>query len=155
MPPAPADDIAQDLLKIMVEEEREAPDRFNIPPELSVAFRAKMRLYREALVLMLLMSQVRKESGYEKVLQGYERLVIGPASTPESLAKLDALKAAMRDLRDLLFAEDQGRPLTWSRTWLTALGHEETNPVDLTLFATGWMTRAAAIVDLLKRLRPT
>jgi hypothetical protein len=152
----PADDIARDLFTIMVEEEeaRDNPAGFKIPPYLVPSYKAKMWLYREAIVLMVLLSQEQKDPRYEDVLRAYERRVIGPASTPEGLAKLAVLKTAMKDLSALLDPEDE-KPLTWSRTWMTALGHDETNPATLGLFSMWWMDRAIAVANALKELRPT
>jgi hypothetical protein len=57
----------------------------------------------------------------------------------------------MKDLSALLDPEFK-KPLTWSRTWMTALGHDETNPVTLGLFSTWWMDRAIAVANALEEL---
>ena len=63
--------IAQNLFTIMVEEAEtlDKLENFNIAPITEPGYRAKMRLYREAVILMLLLALVQKERGYEGVLQ--------------------------------------------------------------------------------------
>ncbi len=81
----PAGQIADDLYKVIVEEgersEFDQPEKYGVPETYHVAFHAKMRIYREALVLFVLIIKSKKDEKYEPVLRNYEALVM-PTSPP-------------------------------------------------------------------------
>src|SRR6266852_4131713 len=146
--------IAQTLFTIMVDEAEthDKPENFNISPTTEQRYRAKMRLYREAVILMLLLARVQKERRYEGVLQSFEGRILAETPTLEGLARADALRAAMLDLNGLTGPEAKERGLRWSAAWLSDIGHEESNPVRLTLFSLFWMDFYIAIAKSVKEL---
>jgi hypothetical protein len=153
----PADQIAQSLFQVMVEEEPEPahPKQYDLPRAFWPQFRGKMRLYREAIVLNLLLSQAQKDKRYEEVLKSYERLIFPSTPSPEGMVKLEALKHAMERISELIDPGGERKPLSWSMAWLADIGHEATNPVTLTLFATYWMDTYIAVAKSLADLRPS
>ena len=71
-----------------------------------------MRIYREALVLFVLLATSQDNPDYEAILRAYEALVMPPTPTPDGMVKLEALKGAMRNLASLLTPLGDSRPLT-------------------------------------------
>ncbi len=152
----PADEIADNLYKILVEEEpaHGAPSKFGIPETMWPGFRAKMRLYREAAVLATLLSQAHKETKYEDVLKLFEKRILPTRPTPEGKLKLEALKEAMQLLSQLVDGNEKEKELSWSRYWLTEIGYSEINPVTLTLFSVYWIDFCIGVAKSLKELTP-
>jgi hypothetical protein len=154
---ATADEIAKSLLQVMVEEEAESghPSQFDLPATVWPQFRAKMRLYREAVVLMLLLSWVEKEKTWEDVLKAYEMFILPDTPSTEGITKLEALKGAMARLRKLFHPQGPGEEFSWSKDWMAGIGHEETNPARLMQFACYWMSDYTAVAKSLAGLCPS
>ncbi len=163
----PAAQLAEDLFRIEEEPESskslfrvagEDTDRTQPAVRMSgmvwPRFRDKMRLYREAIVLMLLSSQAQKERGYNEVLKSYERLILPGAATPQGIAKLEALQAAMQDISRLVNDHGERKEFSWSAAWLNEVGHTESNPVTLSLFALFWIKYYSTVAGSLAELRP-
>jgi hypothetical protein len=153
----PDDGIANALFKMMVLEgdEDAHPERYPVPANIWPQFASKMRLYREATMLMALLAQNQKEKRYEKVLTSFEQLIF-PTSPDDGVStKAAALKNATRDLGDL-FSHDRADEmgLLWSRKWFAQIGYEENNPIRLSVFAISWMDRYIAAIDTLEKLLP-
>ncbi len=132
--------IAELLHGIMAEEDdpQAAPEKFHLPEEFHARFRDKVFLYREANVLLALVTRANQDPLFEPVLQEYERIVfpISP-EMPAATVRLEIMKDAMQDLRALMDPGDN-RKLTWGRTWFADIGHDETNAATLVLFFTFW-----------------
>jgi hypothetical protein len=154
----PSTEIANSLYKVVVEkgseEEFDQPKKYSLPHDVWPAFIAKMRIYREALVLLVLLAKSHDNPDYEPVLRAYEALVMPPTPDLDGMVKLEALKGAMSNLAALLTPSDDSRPLTWSRSWLSGVGHEEGDPITLTLFSTHWMDTYIAVRKSVDRLSP-
>jgi hypothetical protein len=73
--------------------------------------------------------------------------------TPDGMVKLEALKGAMRNLANLVNSADS-EPLTWSRSWMSGVGHDEANPITLTLFSVHWMDTYIAVRKSVDNLNP-
>ena len=73
--------------------------------------------------------------------------------TPDGMVKLEALKGAMRNLANLVNSADS-EPLTWSRSWMSGVGHDEANPITLTLFSVHWMDTYIAVRKSVDSLNP-
>ena len=153
---APAEDIASNLFQIMVVEEPSADftNKFDVPPNLVPQFRARLRLYREAVVLMVLLQRAKQEENYENVLRSYEALLFGNTPDAASMAKLKVVRSAMADLSDLVNPTGQPKQLTWSRQWFAAFGRNETNPATLTLLAMHWMNYYEGVLKTVSELEP-
>jgi hypothetical protein len=149
-------ELSETLFEILVQgrERDETSDQFSIPPALVANFRAKVTLYREAVILMNLLSVSETKREYGPVLREYEELVFGATQTAAGLEKLKAVKGAMADLHKLI--SPQGRPeeLTWSSTWLEDIGHIDHNPARTTLFAVLWMSDYAMVARLIRQFKP-
>jgi hypothetical protein len=102
----PAGQIADDLYAVFVEDEgcseHNQPEKYGVSETYHVPFRGKMRIYREALVLFVLISKSKEDEKYKPVLRSYEGLIMPDSPTIEGMTKLDALNGAMRRLSDLL-----------------------------------------------------
>jgi predicted DNA-binding transcriptional regulator AlpA len=126
---------------------RSAPD--HLPDAVHERFRDKVFLYREANLLLAFVGLAQEDPIFEQPLQEYERILFSePPSTPGGAARLQALKAAMLDLRDRLNA--RGKEFTWSRNWFATIGHDEDIPETLMQFVLLW---SRFYVNAHKRLR--
>lgn len=126
-------------------------ERFEIPEPLIAVFRAKVALYREAVILMRLIAESSQEAKFVEVQTAYETILFGPIPTPEALERLKTLKDAMADLRET--AQQNARHASWARRWFADMGYDVTNPITNSLLANTWMqeyiSTAKAIKDCL------
>ena len=151
------DTIAAELFELYVEKQAQGtdPKTYGIPRTIRPDFRAKLQLYREALVLLALSLEAQDDPRFEDALKSYEKFILPGTPTPEGLEKLERLKAAMRDLGSLISGGDKKRQLSWAKDWLNSIGHEEWNPVTLILFASNWMLDYTGIAGTLKDIART
>jgi hypothetical protein len=144
----PASEVAESLYRVVVEEGESGkfiqPEEYNIPINLRTLFSAKTRLYREALVLLVLLSKFQEDKNCEPILRAYEALLMPRRPTPDAMTKLEALKGAMRNL-GVLVNPSEKQPLTWSRSWMAGIGYEEIDVINFTLFALHWMDSYIAV----------
>jgi len=85
---------------------------------------------------LVLMSEERKKAGFAAVRESFERLVF--QQPKKKAAILAEVKATMYDINRLL---EEKKAMSWSRTWLDAVGVEETNPATLALLHfSGWIS---------------
>ena len=127
-------------------------DSFGVPPLFAQAFAEKARLYREAMGLLILLNQAKHSKEYEPVLRDYERLILPPTPIPEGVEKLDLLKVAMRDIAALI--DPDAKALNWSLHWLTDVGANDCNPVDLVLFSSYWVSLFSVMEKGISGFRP-
>jgi hypothetical protein len=150
-------DIAEILHEIFVREKRD--DKWSelcqIPQNLVSPFRTKVTLYREALILMILLSESQRTSTHKQTVCAYEELVLGPSPSSAGLEKLDRLKAAMADLDRLIHPGTRYSELSWSSEWLSGIGHREYNPARTALFAVLWTSQYRAVIEAMKKLKPS
>ncbi len=153
MPDTP-ETIAKSLHEVVVEErsEDDLPQQFGIPEVAISEFRAKVRLYREAIILMLLLSESESQAKFKEVLVAYEKMIFGSIPSPMSLQKLNAVKSAMSNLNAFLNPEGKPKEFTWAREWLHEVGHDVFNPVTLSLFAVHWMDEFVSVGKSIKDL---
>jgi|NGEPerStandDraft_6_1074524.scaffolds.fasta_scaffold173562_2 hypothetical protein len=146
--------IAELMHQIMVEEDnpQAAPKFFHLPEVVHPRFREKVFLYREANILLALLTRAKEDKLFEQPLQEYERILFPQSpDTPAGAARLQAVKGAMQDLRALVDPDDS-RKLTWGRKWFADIGHDETNPATLMLFFTFWSNLYVAAHKSLERM---
>lgn len=144
--------VAQLLHKIMAEEDnpQASPEAFQLPEPFHTKFRGKVFLYREANVLLAFLLQSQRDPIFEQPLQEYERILFPDSpQTIEGAARLEAVKAAMEDLRTLMNPDDSHK-LTWGRSWFATIGHDETNPATLMLFFALWSDLHIAVQKSLR-----
>jgi len=155
----PAGQIADDLYNVIVEDgehnEFAQPEKYGVPETYQVSFRAKMRIYREALVLFVLISKSKEDKKYEPVLRRYEAIILPESPTVDGMTKLEVLNGAMRRLSHFLkdYRESPDpQYFSWVRSWLAGTGYDQINFIDMTLFSTYWINTYIAVrksVDLL------
>ena len=140
--------LAELLHRIFVEESDQNvdPDSYNVPKELYDRFRAKVFLYRSALVLTTLATKSSEHSIFQPTLAEYEHLLI----LGDSRAWGD-VRAAMLDLAVILVPTENPN-LTWSHKWFIDIGHNETNPITLMVFSVSWMDQYIAAHDSLSQM---
>jgi hypothetical protein len=148
-------DAARILHEVFVQEKHddEASGQFEIPEDPVSQFRAKVTLYREALILMILFSESQAKSVYRQTLCAYEELVLGPSPTTPGLEKLLALKAAMADLGNLITPKGEAKEFTWRREWLSDIDCPAHNPACTLMFALFWTGQYRAIVAGIRKLK--
>jgi hypothetical protein len=112
-------------------------ERFEIPEPLIAVFRAKVALYREAVILMRLIAESSQEAKFVEVQTAYETILFGAVPSPEGLEKLKTLQDAMADLRET--AQENARPASWARQWFADMGYDVTNPITNSLLTNTWM----------------
>ena len=151
-----ADEIPNSLYKVFVKEEPGfgQPARFDIPKTIWPQFHAKMWLYREAAILMVLLSQAQKEKNYEDVLKLFEKRIFSPHPTPDGMVKLEAVKEAIRVLNKLVNESTEQKEFSWALSCLNGIGHTKTNPVVLALFSLNRMNFYSAVAKSVKELTP-
>ena len=158
----PAGQIADDLYNVIVEEgehnEFAQPEKYGVPETYHMPFRAKMRIYREALVLFVLISKSKEDKKYEPVLRRYEAIVLPESPTVDGMTKLEALNGAMRRLSDFLKGYRESpdpQYFSWVRSWFAGIGYDQINLIDMTLFSTYWINTCIGVRKSVYRLIPS
>lgn len=132
-----------DLAQILYEEMIERPHilAFNLVMDEAATenFQNKTKLYQVAAIMMAIMSVAEKDKRFNKVKDALERLIFPPSPTPVALDLVSRLRIAMADLSRLLFPANPRNQFSWARAWLSDIGVEESNPVNLAIFATQCM----------------
>lgn len=147
------DDLARALLTEFVENSE--MNRLGEPPpdeKLRDRYRACTRLYRLALVLIVLLGEEQNQPGLSSVRDRLEALVFGEGQALVA-PPLPDLRASMKDLRQLLFPPGAPRQMSWSRSWFGRIGLDETNPVLLAAFAWQWMDSFVTITTVVRKFR--
>jgi hypothetical protein len=154
---ASPDVVATSLYEVVVVEraEDDLPEQFEVPAVIVPLFRARVTLYREAIILMSLVSESQTKRQFKDVLIAYEILLMGSVPSPAALQKMNELKAAMADLNRLYNPEGLPKEFTWGMEWFQEIGHNEVNPVRLCLFAALWMGEFVSTVQTLRDLEST
>jgi hypothetical protein len=114
------------------------------------SFLTKCKIYRIAIVLMVLLSEEKKYSKLKNLRIEFEKLVFGEQSDM-SINLLNEVKSAMKDLSGLLFT-DSPKQMTWARNWLLSAKIDETNPAKLALVAIEWMDFYIAFVKISREI---
>jgi hypothetical protein len=151
-----AEEVAKSLYETFVQErsgEGFPEESGSVTRELRPKFYERVDLYREALLLLALITESKSRTEFKQVLQSCEGCVFGSTPTDAGIQKLDVIRAAMADLTRLLKPPGRPREFTWAMEWFRAIGHTETNPVCLALFAHTWMDEFLAVVKTIKELQ--
>lgn len=101
-----------------------------LPPNLRDPFASKIRLYCEASVLRVLLTEQQNDLRFEGLVAEFEKLIFPSDPTFDGMTKLEAVKSIMRDLEQLI---SENKKLSWARSWFAGIGREETNPATLAL----------------------
>jgi hypothetical protein len=102
-----------------------------IPVNKRDAFATKIKLYCEADVLRVLLTEKQTNPRYLDLNKEFEKLIFPFTRTAEGTTKLEAIKSAMINIDKLIFEEN--KELSWARSWFETIGHNETNPATLFL----------------------
>lgn len=151
-PPDAAAQVARSLFEGWVQKDQAPPlSQDMLPQSIWEPYQRKWRLYREAIVLMVLLDRKQKDSRYSELIKEYERLIYpNSQATAECLAKTSALKAAMRDTSKLIF-DGKGKEFAWAKEWFEELGGLPSNPVDCSVFALSLMELWIAVAETVDR----
>ena len=133
--PISASDLAGLLLEEMISTQRIDPRHLKIDDDARARFEEKAWLYQAAGVLMAITSLEDKRKEYSTVKVEVESLIFQPRPTPNALHLVASLRAAMKNLYDLLFPVNPRAYMSWSRAWLLDINIDESNPANLALFA--------------------
>ncbi len=112
------------------------------------SFLTKCKIYKIAIVLMVLLSEENKHSEINNLRVEFEKLVFGEQSDM-SINLLNEVKPAMKDLAGLLFT-DSPKQMNWARNWLLSAKIDETNPANLAFVAMEWMDFYIACVKSIR-----
>lgn len=133
----------------------DAAELFESPP--GERYQAHMRLYRGALVLMVILNAEHSDARWLSVQTSFERLIFTmPAE--EGMPVVQDLRTAMVHLRELLTMK-RGSPAAaqgwrWAMAWFQAIGMDEVNPARLTRFVLAWMDAYIELSDMMQEVRP-
>jgi hypothetical protein len=114
-----------DAAKSYVESFFHGETRF-LPLNVRDRFASKIRLYCEASVLRVLLTEQQNNPRFEGLVAEFEKLIFPSAPTFDGTTKLEAMKSIMRDLDRLIFEER--KEFSWAQSWFAGIGHKETNP---------------------------
>ena len=141
-------------IKFLAEEDtpHSIPNAYNLPEAVHNAFRAKVLLYREALILFALVGKSHADPLFVPALREYEHILFqaGPEEAVRS-GRFQAVRDAMKDITDLLTPRDDPY-LSWARRWFAGIGHDETNPITLGVFLCFWMDWYVAVQTSLNKM---
>jgi hypothetical protein len=132
--PRPASYVAAQIHHVWVEssaKELVEAWKTRLPADLRGPFADKVRLYCEASVLRVLLSEKQSNPKFEGLVVEFEKLIFPPAPTSEGMTKLEVIKEAMMNLHRLIFEKEK---FSWARSWFAGVGHDETNPETLRMF---------------------
>lgn len=146
-------EVAQEIFRAWIATDPMASFASHLSATIQDAYRAKWRLYREATVIWTLLPQHEHQELYSGILRELERLIFPPQPDAEGMAKLSKLDAARKDFADLLDRVNTGKgtELSWARAWFADIGRE-TNPVELTMFVSGYLDFWQKVVKTLDHL---
>ena len=116
-------------------------------------FQSKWRLYREAAVLALLRSRDQRDARYSGIVKEYERLILPSEQiTPERLAKVADLDAAIKDINELIQSGTSGAELSWARNWFQELGEVPHKLVTCMMFGGAYLRFWTATANTLEQM---
>ena len=151
-----AEGTASLLHKILVVEQSSHRKRwaerkeYGVPFYIPDRFARNMRLYREAMVHMVLLNKSIADEDYRMLLRAYEGIILPRTRTLRDKKRFDDLEKAMLDLQTLL---SEGKSITWALEWMKRNNIESHNPLNLMKFATMWMIRYANLVETVEKLK--
>ncbi len=149
VPRSDSQPIARSLFQHWVQKDQAPPFPIGqLPKSIRIPYQSKWRLYREAIVLLALLSKERSDPRQTELVREYERLIY-PTSRQAlgATVKLVAMKSAMNDLAELY--EGEHSEGAWGKQWFEQLG-ELPNPVDCWLFSNAAMQMLAAVSQMLE-----
>ena len=131
-----------------------------MPDAVRTRFREKVRLYREANILLALADRVNPSRDgsdplFEPVFWEYERIISGncqesgESHNPDRAARRQSVTVAVQDLNARMHPPSMGNRYEiareWSRTWFAGIGHKEMNPMTLAMFFSFWASEYTAV----------
>jgi hypothetical protein len=114
-------------------------------------FAFKIRLYCEASALRVLLTEKQNNPRFEGLVAEFEKFIFPSVPTFDRIAKLEAVKLAMKNLNQLIFDKEE---FSWARTWFTGIGREETNPATLALLVQLLAKDTKLLRELIREIGP-
>lgn len=127
------------------------PTDVGVPRSLQEKFSAKAYLYCEAAALRVLLTLSESNTDYQELVHEFENLIFPPASTSDTITKVEAVKSAMSSLQQFF---DEKKELSWCQHWLQGIGHNEDNPGRLMKLAYLFGRNTQSLRELLKEIGP-
>ena len=131
----------------------DVPAEVRIPSAAIPAIEAKIRLYQFTSILLAVQNEARSNPAFASVQQHLEQLYF-PPTLQQGMDILFDVRAAMKDLSDLLTQQENHPQMLWARNWLLNVGVDECNPIRCALFALKWMDFYITITESLKNFNP-
>jgi len=139
---------------VLTDVKRFQPQSYGVPENSHRPFIVKVALYREALILMVILGRVQQDEQYRSLLMEYESIILpGDTPAPGGLGKMHAIKAAMNDLRDLFHNVTKPNGLPWCMNWFLEAGITKMDPLKDVLLNTVWMNEWLAAQKRLDQIR--
>jgi hypothetical protein len=148
-----AAEVAQVLVDQLVNQDR--PEFLELEPalegEAAARYQERLRVFRVALLLMILVTEEPRIPAVAKIRLDVERLLFQKGDRP-SLTTINSAMQSLKSLFDQVKDSADGARLMalWARNWFRELGIHEENPYTLTLFSTYWTTFASMAVSVIR-----
>jgi hypothetical protein len=126
------------------------PGKYHIPSDRAPLFTARMRLYRQAIILYALVMKVGSNKKYLPVLQRYELLLRSHDCDRKLIEK------ATCDFTRLVDSVDRKELHKWSMNWMSdlTLPDGDMNLLDLVLFGTHLANSYLAVCKSVEAIMP-
>ena len=116
----------------------------SLPENFLPAFREKVKLYREAMIRVVLRSKCKKETAFDHVLAHYDQLLFEWVLPRNDIAKENAFNAALKDIERLMNPPADEGPFAWGIDWFYQMSPHIMDPVSALSFAQAWKQEYAA-----------
>ena len=147
---ASPDEVARTFLSDFVANNDLAPSTdLELTTDQKERYEFKCKLYRLALLIMILMDEERDNCRFLTVRESIESRTF---SLPDEHSPdlLEDIRHSMSDLQALLLPREKPKELSWARSWFEAIDIDVLNPAELTLFAINWMDQYIAVTKSLR-----
>lgn len=110
-------------------------------------FDAKSLIYRLAITLMVM---INEEKGNPNLLAVRERLeYVFFTSLEDGAVWITEVEQATHKLGELMFSEER-REFSWGIAWFKEIGIDETDPINMAMFAKKWMSQYTMVTKTVR-----
>lgn len=138
-----ADSIVKGYIFATREDEQPGP---MIEESMRPHFDGKMQLYKLALSLIVLLAEEQTTPALLSVRDKVEDTFFASEGGDNLLIQI---RIAMQNLHDLIFSGDK-HEMSWAASWFKEMNIEETNPINLCLFALDWMKQFEIVTHTIR-----
>jgi hypothetical protein len=133
-----ADEMSEIYISEYILNDKVCPILDAISDEQRDDFLIKCKLYRVALLFMVLMNEEKKTPKLLSVRIEIEKRFFSEQNAVSNLF-LEHLRGAMCELQALIFPKKSRKELSWAKSCLDAVGITDLNPAHYCQFAINWM----------------